>query len=247
MKLEDSFRSITIELESMRDRVRHLIGGAHWPTDGELKESVLRNVIARTAPLSITIGRGFIVSKSECSTQQDILIYDNSHPVHYRDGDLVFISPRACRAVIEVKTKMDSRNLAKSLNTLSNTAELIRSSPLCSNVFVGLFSYELDHSIQEDILPELGKVTQNNRRRIIDHLSLGCSSFIKYWQQDPRNNKKPFNSWNHYSLHNMAAGYFIHNLMMHLAPSSEADFEEQWFPSESKELNLLSTRSIDEA
>lgn len=126
MQTEEYFRSISTELDSLKNRVRHLIRNQHWQTDGEWKESVLRTLIPRSAPLNMTVGRGFIVDRDRSSTQIDILIYDNSYPVLYKDGDLVFISPSACRAVIEVKTSVTRTEFLTAVAKLGDVAELAR-------------------------------------------------------------------------------------------------------------------------
>ena len=50
MNIGNYFRALSKECEAYKDRVRHFINDAHWPTDGEWKESVLRNLIRRSAP-----------------------------------------------------------------------------------------------------------------------------------------------------------------------------------------------------
>lgn len=126
MQTEEYFRSISTELDSLKNRVRHLIRDQNWQTDGEWKESVLRTIIQRSAPRNMTVGRGFIVDRDRSSTQIDILIYDNSYPVLYKDGDLVFISPSACRAVIEVKTSVTRPSFQRAVEKLGDVAELAR-------------------------------------------------------------------------------------------------------------------------
>ena len=75
MDVKSYFESLTIELESLKNRVRNFIHGAHWLTDGEWKESVLRSVIGRNLPDTVKIGRGFILTEQGLSSQCDILLY----------------------------------------------------------------------------------------------------------------------------------------------------------------------------
>ena len=56
-------KSITDELKVVQDRVRHLIGSAHWGEEGRYKEAALRGVIKRFLPTNISLGTGFIVKK----------------------------------------------------------------------------------------------------------------------------------------------------------------------------------------
>jgi hypothetical protein len=95
MRTRDYFQSLAIEVEALKDRVRYLIEDQHWQTDGEWKESVIRQVLRRHLPQSVSVSRGFIVTASTASRQIDVLIVDSSKPVLFRDGDLVFVTPRS--------------------------------------------------------------------------------------------------------------------------------------------------------
>ncbi len=106
MDLNGYYASLSAEMMAVKDRVRQLIGPAHWPSDGEHKETILRQAIRRIAPRNMVVGKGFIVSPEFTSTQIDVLVYDDRYPVHYQDGDLFMIPPAACRAVIEVKSAL---------------------------------------------------------------------------------------------------------------------------------------------
>jgi len=63
--------SITKELEVVRDRVRNLIGDAHWGEEGRYKEAVLKNVIRRFLPSNLSIGTGF-VEGADARREQDV-------------------------------------------------------------------------------------------------------------------------------------------------------------------------------
>ncbi len=85
MDTKKYFESLSLEYDALKNRVRNFIAGNHWLTDGEWKESVLRSMIKRTISNTFAVGRGFIVKKESSSGQIDILIYDASRPVLYRD------------------------------------------------------------------------------------------------------------------------------------------------------------------
>ena len=74
MNVPEYFESISLDLNALKNRVRNFISDAHWQTDGEWKESVLRNILRRHLPKNIEVGRGFIVRPEDCSTQIDVLI-----------------------------------------------------------------------------------------------------------------------------------------------------------------------------
>jgi hypothetical protein len=74
MNIENYFKNLTTELESLKNRVRYYIEDAQWQSDGEWKESVLRTILKRHLPKNIGVGRGFIVNVEQATTQIDILI-----------------------------------------------------------------------------------------------------------------------------------------------------------------------------
>lgn len=43
----------------------------------------------------------------------------------------------------------------------------------------------------------------------------------------------------------MAQGYFVHNLITHLAPNDEVSRESVWFPEEGKEVRLVRHLEFD--
>lgn len=244
MQTEEYFRSISSELDSLKNRVRYLIHDQHWQTDGEWKESVLRTIIQRSAPQNMTVGRGFIVDRDRSSTQIDILIYDNSYPVLYKDGDLVFISPSACRAIIEVKTSLTRNALLRALEKLGDVAELVRNNGVSHRqVFTGLFVYEEIHS--DGILNQLENAAVGRHQRIVDHVSGGSTQFVKFWTRDPVTERPPYQQWHEYRLPKMAQGYFAHNLITHLAPTDEVRSEIVWFPERGKEARLVCQLEFD--
>src|SRR4051812_20436440 len=202
MDLESYFRSLTTECETLKDRVRHLVNDAHWPTDGEWKESVLRSMLRRSAPESVTVGRGFVVDQDRCSTQIDVLIYDNSMPILYRDGDLVFVTPSACRGIVEVKSNTTAREFQRAATKLAENAQFIRESSLDYHSFVGLFSYDIRGTNGRAILDGLVDAANGSAARIIDHVALGSSKLVKFWQADPEGDRRrlSYNRWRSYHL-----------------------------------------------
>lgn len=251
MEMEAYFRSLTTECSSLRDRVRHFIGSTHWLTDGEGKESILRNMITRVAPDSVKVGRGFVVDHQNVSTQVDVLFYDASHPVLYRDGDLVFISPSACRGAIEVKTSLTMSELEYASEKLATVAKAVRSVKR-KDVFVGIFSYELEFSsrFRESVLDVVKDASQGDRMRVVNHVAVGKSLFVKYWKfhpdrpggltripthRPPANCWGDYKFWHLYEMKNMAYGYFIHNALVSMASNLSTEEENVYFPEKGKE------------
>ena len=100
-------------MQSLKNRIRNFISDAHWQTDGEWKESILRSVLRRYLPNTTGIGKGFIITKEGPSTQIDILIYDATKPILFKDGDFILVTPDATLGIIEVKTRVKRNDLKK--------------------------------------------------------------------------------------------------------------------------------------
>lgn len=233
MNTQSYFRSLSRELLSLKDRVRNFIEGAHWLTDGEWKESVIRYFLRRNLPGTIKVGRGFIIEGSNKSHQIDILIYDDSKPVLFRDGDLVFVTPDVVNGIIEVKSKLNAHLYEEALIKLSADAKLMRSRGSI-NKFSALFAFEIENNDSNIYLEILAKVV-NQPRKLIDFATLGISKFIKYWEFDPKDHRKLYHNWHSYQLDEMAPGYFIHNVVDALNPDSVFQNNEVWFPLQGKE------------
>ena len=248
MNVENYFKSLTLELTALKDRVRDFINDSHWLTDGEWKEGVLRSSLARNLPQDIQIGRGFILTPEGASTQIDILLYSSESPVLFRDGDLVFIQPAAVRGVIEVKTKLNLYSLRKAVGKIKKIGEML--SPE-QNAFLSIFSYDTDIVDSRTILKILQKET-TNIKQIVQFICLGDSRFIRYWETDPRAlNRSTYEKWHSYSLEKMAYGYFIHNVLLSLSPRYIDNNQALWFPEESKEIHkdgdILRNRGSNES
>lgn len=246
MRLERYFQSLTAECETLKDRVRYLVNEAHWPTDGEWKESVLRSMLKRSAPESVTVGRGFVVHQDGCSTQIDVLVYDNSMPILYRDGDLVFVTPSACRGIVEVKSNTTLPAFREAAVKLADNAEFIRSRSDLFDIFVGFFSYDVRTANCLTYLQALDATADGQDARVIDHVVLGGRKLIKYWSSDPsvQQGGQNYEHWHLYDLNRMAPGYFIHNLLLNVSKNLSAQRERTWFPRNSKEAHIEGQRKF---
>ncbi|GAB7229395.1 hypothetical protein VrSk94_30850 [Vibrio rotiferianus] len=237
MNTAEYFRSISLELKSLENRIRHLIHSSHWPTDGEWKESILRQVILRSCPKNISVGRGFIITEGGNSGQIDILLYDNTQPVIYRESDLVFIQPSACRGIIEVKSTYDANTYREACESVSSAAKLVRDSEPDIDIFVGVFIYEMPMEQSRIALNVLKELSDISHRNTINHVCLGESKFIKFWESCPVSGESNYDSWHLYTLDDMSFGYFIHNLMSIITGRRLVRNELIWFPVDGKEHN----------
>jgi len=108
---------------------------------GSGKETVIRSFLRRNLPSTVEVGRGFVLTPSGCSTQQDVLIFKSSSPLLFRDGDLVFITPDALVAAFEIKSRVDASRLTEAVEKLTATIRLLALPSRLDRMF-GLFAFE---------------------------------------------------------------------------------------------------------
>jgi hypothetical protein len=242
MDVGNYFKSLSLEITGLKNRVRDFIHDDHWLTDGEWKESVLRAVLRRHLPDNVKVGRGFVFNSRAHSKQIDVLLYDASKPILFRDADLVFITDDAVMGIIEVKSKLYKNTFQHVLNKLSDKAEFVnrRNNQHDRNIFIGLFGYETDIHNENGsfILERIKNVSNQNKNRIINHICLGKNLFIRYWRTSPRWQAN-YNKWHLYDLEQKSYGYFINNIVSALSKDSVELNQEIWFPEEGKEIHKI--------
>jgi hypothetical protein len=251
-------RSISDELNAVKDRVRHLIGGAHFPTDGEYKEVVLRKVLRGRMPGNFHIGRGFICFRDGPSTQIDVLVTKGDKPVLFKDGDLVFVTPDSVAAILEVKTRLlNPSDYKDPLNKLANLSARIFAAEREYNdqpdqiekCWTGLFIYDeaINGNLDERqnaarrrsdaVLPILSEVAGGNQCKAINCISAGPDLFIRYWPTGTEglNGGLHGSGWHSYHFDHaphrgLAPAYFIGNLIMDICPGLYPEARYYWFP-----------------
>lgn len=234
----DYFRSITMELQALKNRVRHFIGNRHWLTDGEWKESVLRAVLRRHLPQSMGVGSGFVITPQGPSTQIDILIYDRTKPVLYQDGDLLIVTADLCLGIIEVKTHVEPAELRDALQKLADCRELVSRSAQCRPV-TGLFAFDHDDDRHEILLGELKAAGVGRTRRVVNCVALGQNLFARYWECRPEGPQRQADIYRAYRLPEMAPAYFVHNIFEALCAESVLTNNHIWYPAQGKEMYQL--------
>lgn len=227
--------SITKELEIVKDRVKNLIGNAHWGEEGRFKEAVLKNILRQFLPKNLSVGTGFILKasgdndeKNLLSSQLDIIVYDNTLPVLFSEGDFVITTLRNVKAIIEVKSRITSAGLAGVVNQFENSvahfADEIKKEPRFyasrmhipdrKKIFIGIFAFEFGGNIDSNNIDNCLR----NSNKIINHISLGPNHFIKYWKKTDSNRltipvECQSDFYNIYNLNNLSFSYFISNLV----------------------------------
>lgn len=138
------------ELESRAQRVRNLIGDAHWVSDGAHKEALLREFLRRYLNSGLAISNGFVRSPSaedNCSPEVDILVVDPSaHPPFFAEGELQIVPPSSVVAHIEVKTKFEKSTLDSALANIYETQLVIGKSANASRVWRCICFYSMPQS-----------------------------------------------------------------------------------------------------
>ncbi len=233
MRTDAYFHSLTAEVAALKDRVRYLIEDRHWQTDGEWKERVVRQVLRRHLPLSVNVGRGFVITSTSASTQIDVLITDSSKPVLFRDGELVFVTPDTVLGVIEVKSVARPSIVAAAADKLAQTMLLVRLHPNI-RAFAGIFAFDEEHGGPQAYLDAVAEASPRWENRV-DFVSLGQARFIRYWPLNPDEPKRVYEGWNSYLLDGLAPGYFVHNVVDAVSPESVLTNNDVWFPRQGKE------------
>lgn len=214
--------------------MRYFIHDRHWLSDGEWKESVIRAVIRRNLPKTFGVGSGFVVTEEGPSTQVDILVYDNTKPMLFQDGDFVIVTSDQVHALIEVKTRVTKAGLREYLAKLATLHLHSAKNALC-RPFVGLFAYENEGCTHADVLTALHETVGRTARRNIHAISLGENLFCRFWYCPPETPKRPNQLWRAYELEEMAPAYFIHNVIESLCERSVIDNNFLWYPKGGKE------------
>jgi len=228
------FRSLTAEITALKDRIRNFIGQAHWLSDGLWKESVIKAILRRYLPGAAGVGTGFVVTDAGSTTQIDILIYDLTKPVLFRDGDFVIVTADAALALIEVKTRIRRNEIEGACGKILSAAKLVQLQRTVTRPFVGVISIEDTEVTADEMLNPIFNLVGFGGPDF-NCLCLGSSYFVRYWYCSPTNPKRPITSWHAYNIPEMAPAYFIHNVIEGLFPRSVNENNQMWYPLEGKE------------
>jgi hypothetical protein len=264
-------QSIVDELRITRNRVRQLIGPRHWQTDGEHKETVLREVLRSHLPESVRVGTGFVCYPTPVerdvypsrrgqyeeplttpsSGQLDILITDKRKPTLLKEGDVAFVTADAVQAIIEVKTGLrkgrSEQGLERVLYDLASEAESIRyEAQEAGFCWAGLFVFEKRRIDDLYLLRTLQKVTKKNVYRAVNCVALGAHIFVRFWHTQVAIELMGGPFWRSYRLENLAPTYFIGNMVTWLSRGIPQDARRAWFPLNSKEPFGLNTMPLRE-
>jgi hypothetical protein len=236
--MDEFYESIGKEMHAKKNRVRNIIGDSHWGEEGKYKEILLKKMIQHYLPQDLSIGTGFIATKTNESisttSQIDLILYQNSYPPLFREEDFVILHPEPICAIIEVKTNI--RNSKKDLEKIlvkasRNAIEVLRNkkrphSPV--HFFNGIFSYdtEMDHkAVLEaykkhwDVIlkdPEID--TPLMVEGTVSHMCLNQDIYFK----------KDYHGFGAFQTKQQAPAYFISKLFEHLKFNEIYGYDD-WF------------------
>jgi hypothetical protein len=233
MNLNEYHKSINEEFKVLQNRVRNLI--KHWPEDGRYKEIVLQNILKRFLPKNIDVLTGFCIraierGRSEQSKQIDIILYDSSYPVLFREGNFAIVPPEGIVGIIEVKSNINNQNFDEIINTCNYNGTFIYDGKKRQHeIFNGIFSY--DGVFKDDYSSKLresyNSVTQ-------DTASFSAINFVSINNHFVRRNwVNP--EYSLYTLEGLSFSYFISNLLETITKNAFGNNELLWYP-EDKEI-----------
>jgi hypothetical protein len=227
------------ELLALKDRVRNLI--YHWGEDGRYKEAVLKSVIQRFLPSRFIIGTGFVVRQTrirgehESSKQIDLLIYDTSFPILFKESDFVIVTPDSVRAIIEVKANLENQGLGDVTKKANEIGQFIFNGKTDKTIpfFNGIFSYEGFENLDKiDRLKNGINAASNDlqtdinfKKYRVNHISFNIDWFYKFWEQNTDDGPNVI-----YEIKDLSFSFLIGNLMDYLGGKSVIENSKLWFP-----------------
>ena len=238
--MDELYESIVKEMHAKKNRVRNIIGDSHWGEEGKYKEIILKKIIQRYLPQDLSIGTGFVATKTNESinttSQIDLILYRNSYPPLFREEDFVILHPEPVCAIIEVKTNIrNSQNdLRKILENASrNAIEVLRNKKQPNSpphFFNGIFSYDTEMN-PEAVLDAY----KNHWDVILNDPEIDTSHFIKLagtvnhmcLNQDIYF-KTILHGFGAFKTKQQAPAYFISKLFEHLK-FNEIYLYDDWF------------------
>lgn len=223
-------KSIADEFKAYENRVRNLIDNSHWGEEGHFKEIILMNYLKRILPKNLSVGTGFVRNKHTITSQIDIIIYENSFPLLFTEGDFIVATPENVIGIIEVKSNISPNQLCHIIDKANKNAEIISGGNEML-LFNGIFSYNsnnnfnrfIDHLENYDYSQLLerqnfNQIISNKLFSCVNHIALGNRLFLKLWatgQNDYNDALLTDISSPYYSLYDMNDGlafsYFLSN------------------------------------
>ncbi|WP_396188416.1 DUF6602 domain-containing protein [Flavobacterium sp.] len=230
-------KSTAKELLAVKNRVRNLVN--HWGEDGRHQEAVIKTMIQRFLPEKYKIGNGFIVRQTglrgshEPSNQIDLIIYDTSYPILFKDNDFVILTADSVLGIIEVKANATNQGLANIIVKSNENGKFIFDAKVDKTkpLFNGVFSYESTvnnvDTIKNQIKTSWDQLGKNRHLYNVNHISLNQNWFYKFWEHEFIDGKLPHYL---YQINELSFSFFISNLMDSISGTSVIENSNLWFP-----------------
>jgi hypothetical protein len=155
------FHSTEAEALLLRFRqVENLIGPHHHaPSEGNYCEDLVRAFLRSALPGRLSVDTGFVTAAiradlgEECrvSPQLDVIIHDTmDYAPLVRSGEFVVVLPDAVTGVIQVKKRLNSKELKMGLESLAKTRQMLHLTrrSRAHRAFSALFSFTADKSLR---------------------------------------------------------------------------------------------------
>lgn len=267
-------KSVAAEFLAYEKRIRYLIDDNHWGEEGRYKEIILMNYLKRVLPKQISIGTGFIRNNDALTTQIDIIIYDQSYPLLFSEGDFVITVPDNVLGIIEVKSTIKPSELCGIIAKANNNAIII-SEGKKKHIFNGIFSFNKEGNVSnyirrlksfdyESVMKkdQPNEIVSSRLLSCVNHITLGTRCFTKLWPMGI-NNEETKSEWKgeppHYSFYDMKEGlsfsYFFSNLQEIIFKSVNKQYDEDlpgalrslFYPlQDGKEARLVETIELEQ-
>lgn len=239
MDIINFHKSTAKELLAIRDRVRNLVN--HWGEDGRHQEVVIKTMIQRFLPEKFKIGNGFIVRQTgqrgnhETSQQIDLIIYDTSYPVLFKEEDFVILTVDSVVGIIEVKANAVNQGLENVIKKANENGKFIFDAKYdrSQSLFNGIFSYESRINNVDTITATIKRTwdelsEESNRIKYsVNHISLNKNWFYKLWEHIHVEGDLPHYL---YEISDLSFSFFISNLMDWISGRSVIENSDIWFP-----------------
>ena len=145
-KSKKYYGSLADEIAIKSNQISLLV--SHGQTVGNYREHILRELLKKYVPSKLSVATGFIEG---ISRQIDILIYDSlNYSPTFKEGDLVVVRRGSVRAIIEVKSNLNTDKLNESLELFY---DILRPGIYKPEVplFKGVFSFDSSYSSANSI------------------------------------------------------------------------------------------------
>jgi hypothetical protein len=137
--------SWTSEILACANRVRNLIGDAHWLSDGHHKEYLIRAFLRKHLPAHYLISRGFVSpagNTAVASREVDVLIADAAAAAPWlNESELIIVPPDGVVAHLHSKTTFARAELDDALGSVDNTQLVCEESESFERIWTAIFFF----------------------------------------------------------------------------------------------------------